>query len=157
MRIPSSPAPPSSSAHSDQSVAATTPSDTSVSIVDAPCRAARNAAAWNGHAAHVTTGSESAATTHCQPVNCSAGTIDSATTGTVSTAATRRRCASTTPRSVGAAPSSGAAVARSGPAARSGPMAGPGSVAGSAEVRGPASGSSGRTAASAVATAVVSP
>ncbi len=92
IRMPSSPAPPSVSAHSDHRVAAITPSETSVSIVDAPCRAARAAAVWNGHAPHVTTGSAAAATTHCQPVNCSAGIIDSATTGTVRIAdATSRR------------------------------------------------------------------
>ncbi len=98
MRIPSSPAPPSSSAHSDQAVAATTPIDTSVSMVDAPCRAARYAARWNGHAAHVATGSASAATSHCQPRNCVAGTMLSTSTGTVSTAATRRRRRRSAPR-----------------------------------------------------------
>jgi len=37
---------------------------------------AAKAARWKGHAPHVTTGIEAAATTHCHPVNCQAGTID---------------------------------------------------------------------------------
>ena len=83
------------------------PIETSVSMVEAPCRAARNAARWNGQAAQVATGRASAATTHCQPVNCSAGIIESSSTGTVSTAATRRRRRSSVPRaSVGAEVSS---------------------------------------------------
>ncbi|TWH25838.1 hypothetical protein L600_000900000880 [Isoptericola variabilis J7] len=98
MRMPSSPAPPSSSAHSDHTLAATTPTDTSVSMVDAPCRAARTAATWNGHAPQVTTGSARAATTHCQPVNWRAGIIDRASTGTVSTADTRSRRSRSAPR-----------------------------------------------------------
>ena len=107
--MPSSPVPPSSSAHSDQDVAAMIPMLTSVSMVDAPCRAARAAARWNGHAAHVATGSASAATTHCQPRNCVTGTIDSTTTGTVRTAATTSRRRRSAPRaSVGADVSSSA-------------------------------------------------
>ena len=69
MRRPIRPAPPSRSAHSDQAVAATMPMETSVSMVEAPCRAARAAARWNGHAAQVATGRARAATTHCQPSN----------------------------------------------------------------------------------------
>ncbi len=67
IRMPIAPAPPSSSAHSDQPVAAITPSETRVSIVDEPCRPARAAARWNGQADQVATGRASAATTHCQP------------------------------------------------------------------------------------------
>src|SRR5690625_4384704 len=89
--MPISPAPPRRSAHSDHSVAAVTPSDTSVSIVEAPCRAALTAERWKGQAPQVTTGSASAVTTHCQPGNCRAGTIESRTTGTVRTADTRSR------------------------------------------------------------------
>ena len=37
--------------------------------------------AWNGHAAHVTTGVARTRETHCQPSNCSAGTMASTTTG----------------------------------------------------------------------------
>ncbi len=105
--MPISPAPPKSSAHSDQTVAAMTPSATRVSMVDEPCRPARHAARWNGQAPHVTTGSASTATTHCQPSNCSAGIIDSATTGTARTAETRSRRSRSCPRSgVGAEVSS---------------------------------------------------
>ena len=98
IRMPIAPAPPSSSAHSDQPVAAITPSDTSVSMVDEPCRPARAAARWNGQADQVATGRASAATTHCQPSNCSGGTIESATTGTVSTDATTSRRRRSAPR-----------------------------------------------------------
>ena len=46
-------------------------------------RTLSQAARWNGHAAHVTTGAASVSDSHCQASNCSAGIIDSATTGTV--------------------------------------------------------------------------
>ena len=55
-----------------------------MSIVAAPWRRFVQAARWNGAAAHTTTGPDSASAIHCQYVNCHAGTIDSATTGTVS-------------------------------------------------------------------------
>lgn len=99
MRIPRAPAPPNSRAYSDQRVAAMTPRETRVSIVEEPWRAALNAAAWKGQAAQVTTGRASAATTHCQPVNCSGGIMDSSATGSVRTAATISRRRSMVPRS----------------------------------------------------------
>jgi hypothetical protein len=85
------PAPPRRSAHRDQAVAATTPTDTRVSIVEEPWRAARKAARWNGNAAHVTTGRVRAATTHCHPGKWSAEIIERATTGTASVPATTSR------------------------------------------------------------------
>ena len=72
-----------------------TPTDTRVSIVDEPCRAARNAAEWNGHAAHSATGAARANATQPQCGNCSAGTMEINTSGTVSTAAPIRRGLST--------------------------------------------------------------
>ena len=50
-------------------------------VVDPP-RAALNAAEWNGHAPHVTTGRARIATIHCQPVKCQLMTIEIATIGT---------------------------------------------------------------------------
>ncbi len=76
MRIPSIPAPPHRRAHQLHSVEEMTPRETSVSIVVDPWRPAAKAARWKGHAPHVTTGIEAAATTHCHPVNCHAGIID---------------------------------------------------------------------------------
>ena len=43
------------------------PSETSVSIEDAPCRAFFSAARWNGHAHHSATGAAQATSSHCQP------------------------------------------------------------------------------------------
>ncbi len=60
------------------------PSETSVSIVAAPCRALVSAARWNGHAAHSATGAAHATRTHCQPGNRSAGTSDSSSDRSVS-------------------------------------------------------------------------
>ena len=91
MRMPSIPAPPHSSAHQLHSVEAMTPSETSVSIVVEPWRPAAKAARWKGHAPHVTTGIEAAATTHCHPVNCQAGTIDRIIARMPSGAQTMRR------------------------------------------------------------------
>ena len=45
------------------------PSETSVSIEEDRCRACRSAAAWNGHAAQVATGTATATSSHCQPGN----------------------------------------------------------------------------------------
>ena len=45
------------------------PSETSVSIEQAPCRAFFSAARWNGQAAQSATGAVSAMSTHCQPGN----------------------------------------------------------------------------------------
>ena len=67
------------------------PSETSVSIVVAPWRRFTRVARWNGHADQRMIGVESAKATHCQPANCSAGTIEIASTGTPSTTATTRR------------------------------------------------------------------
>ena len=68
------------------------PSDTSVSIVHVPCRAAFHAAWWNGHAAHPATGTASATKIHCQPGNRNDGNNDSNTdrspSGTKKTTAT---------------------------------------------------------------------
>ena len=89
--MPIMPASVNSSAYSDHSVAAVTPSEIRVSMVAAPCRRLITAARWNGHAAHVTTGSARASEAHCHPGNCHAGTIDSAMTGTARVIATRSR------------------------------------------------------------------
>ena len=73
------------------------PSDTSVSIDAAPCRAFFSAARWNGHAAHPATGAATTTRTHCQPGNLAQPNSDSSTdksvSGTKNTSATisRRR------------------------------------------------------------------
>ena len=90
--MPAMPAIPKNRAYSDQPRAASTPTLMSVSIVAAPCRRFIHAARWNGHAPHNATGPASASASHCQFVNCRAGIIDIATTGTVSTVDTIRRC-----------------------------------------------------------------
>ncbi|BAS15282.1 hypothetical protein AHiyo8_35850 [Arthrobacter sp. Hiyo8] len=56
-------------------------------MVEAKWRALMAAARWKGQAAHVTTGSASAAATQPQCGNCKAGIIEMAKTGTVSMAA----------------------------------------------------------------------
>ena len=56
------------------------------------CRRFAQADRWNGHAPHPTTGAASVSDNHCQAVNCSAGTIAIATTGTVRTAEMTSRC-----------------------------------------------------------------
>ena len=60
-------------------------------MVVAPWRRLIAAARWKGQAAHTTTGEVSVRTSHCQFVNCSAGTIDSTITGIVRSAAPIRR------------------------------------------------------------------
>ena len=71
------------------------PTEISVSIDAPPCRACRSATRWNGHAAQSTTGTASAVSTHCQPVNRVLGTTanitDRSASGTNSTAATASR------------------------------------------------------------------
>ena len=69
------------------------PTDTSVSIVVARCRALTNVARWNGTADQNTTGVASAPATQRQPVKWNPGTIEMRSSGTVSTAAgtSRRR------------------------------------------------------------------
>ncbi len=90
--MPGMPASVKNSAHSDHRKAAVTPTDTRVSMVAAPWRAFVQAARWKGSAPHTTTGEARVSESHCQLSNCSQGTIDIATTGTVSTAETTRRC-----------------------------------------------------------------
>ena len=72
----------------------------SVSIVDVPWRRLTHAALWNGQAPHATTGVASVSDSHCQLVNCKAGTIAIAITGTVSTPEMSRRCRSAATGSV---------------------------------------------------------
>ena len=57
----------------------------------APCRRFVHAARWNGQAPQATTGTDSTSESHSHPATCSAGTIASRTTGTVSTALTSTR------------------------------------------------------------------
>ncbi|RPK75127.1 hypothetical protein EES42_07160 [Streptomyces sp. ADI95-17] len=64
--IPTMPAVPKNSAQSDQRNAAVVPTEISVSIVAAPCRALVNAALWNGQAAYATTGAVRVSESHCQ-------------------------------------------------------------------------------------------
>ena len=89
--MPDDPAPRNTSATTDQSQAATVPSDTSVSIVTAPWRRLMSVARWNGQPAQKMTGVASTSAIHCQPSIMSAGTIETRTTGTERTAATIRR------------------------------------------------------------------
>ena len=63
-------------------------------MVVAPCRRLVSVARWKGQAPHVTTGVARVSDSHCQPSTCSAGTIASRTTGTVSSALTTTRCRS---------------------------------------------------------------
>ena len=94
---------PSSTDATDQVNALRMPSDTRVSIDVAPCRRLRQAARWNGHAHHPTTGSEQTTSTHSQPGNriCGdrASTIAKSPSGTVSSAATSSRSHSIRTRS----------------------------------------------------------
>ena len=64
--MPGSPAVPRNSAHSDQPKAASTPTETRVSMVVAPWRRLVHAARWKGSAPHTTTGAASASEAHCQ-------------------------------------------------------------------------------------------
>ena len=64
------------------------PTEMSVSIVAAAWRRLAQAARWNGQAPHVTTGAARVSESHCQPSNCSAGTMASAMTGTARAAET---------------------------------------------------------------------
>ena len=67
------------------------PSETRVSIVVEPCRPARHAARWNGQAHHRATGTDSAPRTHCQPENCQAGVMETATIGADRARETKKR------------------------------------------------------------------
>lgn len=98
-------------AWADQPQAARMPSDTSVSIEQDRCRASRSAAAWNGHAAQVATGTASA-TSHCQPGNRVQPKTDSISEASVSgtkntrASASRRRSRRTAASSAAAPPAS---------------------------------------------------
>ncbi len=83
--------PPATSAYADHRYAAATPRLTRVSMVAVPCRAFAAAARWNGQAPQTATGVASAKASHCQCGKCSAGTMDSASTGTASAALTSNR------------------------------------------------------------------
>jgi len=88
------------------------PIEISVSIVALPCLRFANAARWNGHAPQTTTGTASTNDSHCQFVNCSAGTIAIAITGSVSTAEINNRCRSDAVGSSSATASVGASGRR---------------------------------------------
>src|SRR6478672_5150243 len=83
--MPGVPAVPKNSAYSDHASAERVPRETRVSMVAAPWRRLVHAALWNGNAAHSTTGAARVREAHCQLVNCSAGTIAIAMTGTAKT------------------------------------------------------------------------
>ena len=76
-------------------------------MVASPWRRFFHVARWNGHPAHTTTGAVSVSTSHCQLVNCSAGNMEMAMTGTDSATEpiTRLRRASSS-RSAGVCASS---------------------------------------------------
>ncbi len=84
--MPITPAVPWKRATSDQPNAASTPTETSVSMVVLPCRRFSRAARWNGHAPQTTTGAARVSDSHCQPSTWSAGTIAISTTGRLSSA-----------------------------------------------------------------------
>ncbi len=102
--IPGSPAVPRNSAYSDQASAARVPREMRVSMVEAPWRRLVHAALWNGQAPHTTTGAARVSDSHCQWVNCSAGTIATAMTGALRTAETTSRCRRPRTWSSGAGP-----------------------------------------------------
>ena len=86
------------------------PRETSVSIVEVPCLRLTQAARWNGQAPQTTTGAARVRESHCQYVNCRAGTIARAMTGTVRTAEmTNRRRSDRVGSSAASSPLSGAA------------------------------------------------
>ena len=77
-------------------------------VADACLRFAQ-AARWNGHAPHTTTGAASVSDSHCQLSNCSGGIIDSASTGSMSASETSRRRRSGAVSSSSSAPAGSAA------------------------------------------------
>ncbi len=79
---------PRTRATTDQPQAASVPSETSVSMVAAPCRRLRSAARWNESPPQRTTGVARANDSHSQPGKRSGGIMPSATTGAVSAAET---------------------------------------------------------------------
>ena len=113
MRMPGAPASPMNRAYSDHSQAASTPRLTSVSIVAVACRRFAHAARWNGQAPHRTTGVASCSASHCQLSNCSAGIIESSSTGSESSALTisRRRSGAVSSASASGAGSAAGSVA----------------------------------------------
>ena len=62
-------------------------------MVAAPWRRLAHAARWKGSAPQTTTGEASVRDTHCQSSNCSAGTMDTRSTGSVRSPETTRRWA----------------------------------------------------------------
>ncbi len=126
--MPGMPASPKNSAHSDQPNAARVPSETSVSMVAAPCRTPVQAARWKGRPPQTTTGAARVSESHCQLSNWSAGTIASRTTGAASSTETVRRR-----RSADSSGSSSAPLP-SWPRVVAGPSAGSGGGAGSSAV-----------------------
>src|SRR5690606_13035730 len=68
------------------------------------------AALWNGQAPQTTTGAARVSESHCQFVNCSAGTIAIAITGTVSTAEMTSRSRSARTGSAASVPASGSSA-----------------------------------------------
>ena len=71
---------------------------------------------WNGHADHVATGVANTSATHCHARNCSAGIIETSSTGTPSTTAPiSRRCRSAMRASAGSARSSPTGAGNSAP------------------------------------------
>ena len=80
-----------SSCHVENRKAAPTPMDTSVSIVEARCRALTAAARWKGQAAQVTTGRLRANAHQPQFGNCAAGIMEMMSTGSVRAAASSSR------------------------------------------------------------------
>ncbi len=113
--MPGIPALPRNSAHTDHRNAAEVPTETRVSMVAAPCRALVRAARWKGQAAYVTTGAVSVSDSHCQYVNCQAGTMASTTTGSArTTEVIRRRRSGPSSSSAGSVPSAAGAPAPAG-------------------------------------------
>ena len=103
--IPVMPAPPNSSAYTDQPNEAQTPALTRVSMVAAPWPRPYQAARCSGQAPQVATGAASSRLTHCQPGNCAAGTMDSTMTATASGTHTTSRRASARVSASGCGPS----------------------------------------------------
>lgn len=112
--MPGIPAWPKNRAHSDQTKAASVPTETRVSMVAAPCRALVQAALWKGRAPQTTTGAARVSESHCQLSNWRAGIIESSTTGRASTAETSSRWRSAASSGSRAASAPGCAVSGSG-------------------------------------------
>ncbi len=102
IRMPAIPAPPNSSAYTDQPNDAVTARLTRVSIVAAPWPSPASAVRCSGRAPQPATGAASSRLTHCQPLNCADGTIARA----ITPAASGTHTASRRPRSLatGSAP-----------------------------------------------------